>query len=59
MFENILLEFIDNIVEKISDVLVESVKNVFGRKLVFINISEIFNVKYKKLWFIWDCKNVW
>lgn len=58
MFENILLEFIDNIVEKISDVLVESVKNVFGRKLVFINISEIFNVKYKKLWFIWDCKNV-
>lgn len=57
MLENISLEFIDNIVEKISDVLVESAKNVFGRKPVLTNTSETFNVKYKKPWFTRDCKN--
>ena len=57
MLENISVEFIDNIVEKISDVLVESAKNVFGRKPVLTNTSETFNVKYKKPWFTRDCKN--
>ncbi len=57
MLENISVEFIDNIVEKISDVLVESAKNVFGRKPVLTNTSETFNVKYKKPWFTWNCKN--
>lgn len=46
ILENISVEFIDNIVEKISDVLVESAKNAFGQKPVFTNTSETFNFKY-------------
>lgn len=53
-YENILLKVIDNVVEKICDILVGSVLDVFGKKLIYINVKNIF----KKLWFIKDCKIV-
>lgn len=57
ILDHISVEFIDNIVEKIIDVLVESAKNVFGKKPAFTNTSEKFNFEYKKPWFTRDCKN--